>query len=1258
MTDRVLRLSASVFVLTVSLLAAPSADAATAAQRPVLDLETDAGVTRLWVEVPLADGGTGRQLLRETSAAVALGASGGDPSGRAAFATWDETDGTERRRWFSVSRDAGTSWVEARELQIDLRLRDGAVEPTDGMPEVAHGYELPADGQLWLVQFRTIGLPEWRTALNDLGAEVLNYFPHNGHIVRAGAGVVAAARGLDFVERVEPYHPWYRIAADLRDWLEADPADGGPRSLRLNVLAFEWGESGKNRIAEAARSIGAEVVENWPNGHIIQLQLERSQLRAIAAHDDVLWIDLWTPYEDDMNLVRNDGGTDYVESTGGYCGTGVRGEVMDSGVQVDHPDFDGITTHGSFDESSHGTSTFGIVFGNGDRDGDGDAQGTGHMPCSGEGIFADYNFLGDRFAHTQELKQAPYFASFQTNSWGSSQVPNYTSASQEMDDIIWRLDIAITQSQSNTGNQNSRPQAWAKNIIAVGGIRHQNTLSTSDDSWTNGASIGPAEDGRIKPDVSYWYDSIYTTTTGSGYTSTFGGTSAATPEVAGILGLMVEMWADNVWQTDPEGSTIFEKQPHFSTIKALLVNNAQQYSFVGTTDDLTRTHQGFGRPSAQLALDRAANSFVINEDVVLELNDVGSYDVDVQAGETELKVTMVYPDPPGTTSAALHRINNLDLKVTSPSGTIYHGNNGLLDGTHSVAGGSPNTIDTVENVFVQNPEAGTWTVEVTAAEINQDAHLDTPDVDATFALVVTGGYGQLVQPFDGRVRLDEEAYGCNATIGIRVIDGNVGAGTTTVSVSSDTETTPETVVVTETRAGSGKYAATISTTSGSAIPGDGLLSLAQGDTITVEYVDADDGAGGVNVLRVDTATADCVDLQRTSLTLDDSVGGNGDGVLEPGEWVDLPLDLQNNGDGPATTVRAQVESLSPDVEVRLAEVPLADIPGGGGSGSTTQHLRIRMKTSLPCTEEISLRFHYLADGYAQTQDDTLPTGRQIAFVTDEFEGSTTWQHIAAESTATTGDWTHGDPDGTAQQPEDDATPDPGVECLFTAPNPGGLGTDDVDDGAVVARSGSFDLTGHPEARVSLMRWFSNRDLGEDVGDYYRLEIREGAAQPDVLLEELDTNQSAQAWTEVTFRVADYINITNDVSLRVSVADGPATGNLIEGAIDDMRFWDPTCSTWDPAPNTVETLLLTLAGSDLVLDWQRPELDPSHGEAVRYRVYRSLTVDSGFGEEQLVQDSGASLSWTDVGAGGASPSFYAYLVVSENDAGASEAPPAP
>jgi serine protease AprX len=728
--------------------------AAPAAGKPRLVVETGAGVNKVFAEVEVGNGQVRRSLLRVTPSQVTPGATGSDPAGRASFATWNE--GSER--WFAASQDGGRSWSDSRAIQTALRLLAGAVEPGSQAPAVPPGLSSPAEGRLFLVQFRTLSLPEWRAALQDLGAEVLNYFPFNAHIVRMNPGLAQTVAGLDFVERVEPYHPSHRLEPELRDWVQAE---GGPAEFRVRVMAFEWGPEGKERIRQAAQADGAGVAANTPSGHVIELVVNRGQLRRLAAHDDVLWVDRWSAPENDMDLVRGDTGANFLETNFGTCGQGVRGEVLDGGFESTHQDFDGVILHGSNTAASHGTSTYGIVFGNGNRDGDGNAQGLGQLVCGAQGIAADYDFLTDRFAHTQRLKGSPYFASFQSNSWGNALTTAYNSISSEMDDIVWRLDIAIAQSQSNAGTQSSRPQAWAKNVISVGGVYHFNTASTTDDRWNSGASIGPAADGRLKPDVHYWYDSIFTTNSGNAYTTGFGGTSAATPEVAGVLGLMVQMWSENVWGTNPQGSTVFERQPHASTIKALLINNAVQYPFTGTTSDLTRTHQGWGRPSARLARERAANSLVVDETTPLQLNQTATYTVSVPSGAADLKVTMAYPDPPGTTSASLHRINNLNLRVTSPSGTIYWGNNGLNAGNWSTSGGSANTVDTVENVFVQNPAAGSWTVEVQAAEINQDAHLDTAAADAVFALVVTGGTSQPAVCGNGILEAGEGCDGSN-----------------------------------------------------------------------------------------------------------------------------------------------------------------------------------------------------------------------------------------------------------------------------------------------------------------------------------------------------------------------------------------------------------------------------------------------------------------------------------------------------------------
>ncbi len=113
------------------------------------------------------------------------------------------------------------------------------------------------------------------------------------------------------------------------------------------------------------------------------------------------------------------------------------------------------------------------------------------------------------------------------------------------------------------------------------------------------------------------------------------------------------------------------------------------------------------------------------------------------------------------------------------------------------------------------------------------------------------------QPFAGTVKFDAPTYACSATLNLQVVDGNVGAPTVTVQLWSTTESTPETVTLNAIAPGASKYVGSFAVTSGPAVHGDGLLSVKNGDALTVQYVDANDGAGGVNVPRQDHATADC-----------------------------------------------------------------------------------------------------------------------------------------------------------------------------------------------------------------------------------------------------------------------------------------------------------------------------------------------------------------------------------------------------------------
>jgi trimeric autotransporter adhesin len=112
------------------------------------------------------------------------------------------------------------------------------------------------------------------------------------------------------------------------------------------------------------------------------------------------------------------------------------------------------------------------------------------------------------------------------------------------------------------------------------------------------------------------------------------------------------------------------------------------------------------------------------------------------------------------------------------------------------------------------------------------------------------------QPAAGTIALDRSAYGCTEAIQVTVNDSNLGTGTTTATLVSTTEPAAETLTLTRTAPGSASFTGSIVLTKDAPAP-DGTLSVADGDTITAKYIDANDGAGHVNQTRTTTAAADC-----------------------------------------------------------------------------------------------------------------------------------------------------------------------------------------------------------------------------------------------------------------------------------------------------------------------------------------------------------------------------------------------------------------
>jgi hypothetical protein len=232
------------------------------------------------------------------------------------------------------------------------------------------------------------------------------------------------------------------------------------------------------------------------------------------------------------------------------------------------------------------------------------------------------------------------------------------------------------------------------------------------------------------------------------YTSAFGGTSAATPIVNGYLGLAQQMFTDGAFgHRLPLAATAanrFYNKPHMTTAKALLCSTAASYAFSGAEHDLTRTHQGWGFPDLRRVYDNRDKLVVIDEYTALQQSQSRSYYVWVRPGTTEFRATMTYADPAAIPSAAITRINSVDLGVKQlVGGTQWWGNNGLDAGNVSASGGVANDLDTTEQVWIATPTPGLYEVTVSAPVIVQDAKVETPDIDVDYALVMHpmgGGY--------------------------------------------------------------------------------------------------------------------------------------------------------------------------------------------------------------------------------------------------------------------------------------------------------------------------------------------------------------------------------------------------------------------------------------------------------------------------------------------------------------------------------------
>ncbi|MBI4760880.1 MAG: S8 family serine peptidase [Chloroflexota bacterium] len=259
------------------------------------------------------------------------------------------------------------------------------------------------------------------------------------------------------------------------------------------------------------------------------------------------------------------------------------------------------------------------------------------------------------------------------------------------------------------------------------------------------SSRGPTDDNRIKPDVvapGSWILSTYSDMYQQGYDASpnpknnawqydgygfpydqyykyLSGTSMSNPLTAGGAAVVKDYY-----------NKAYSVNATAALVKATLINSAVDMldeNNDGVNDNdfpIPNVHEGWGR----INLDAATDGTIQFVDEGTGLSTGGSAAFSVTTTGGPLKVTLVWTDYPSTDTAAINLVNDLDLTVSGPSGAFL-GN--VFSGGWSATGGSADRRNNVENVYIQNPAAGTYTITVSGFNI--------PNGPQKFALVVDGG---------------------------------------------------------------------------------------------------------------------------------------------------------------------------------------------------------------------------------------------------------------------------------------------------------------------------------------------------------------------------------------------------------------------------------------------------------------------------------------------------------------------------------------
>jgi subtilisin family serine protease len=578
---------------------------------------------------------------------------------------------------------------------------------------------------------------QMRGDLAQHGVLLLEYVPENTWKVRLPAAALAGLRQLSFVHAMGDLHPVDKLPLHVLERgfrLSPHDADG-----RLTVLVtFHADVSFPRALAVLSQLSGSTDQQGYLGGHRVLLSISQARLQELAERDEVSWIEdppapKHTHNASAAELAHVD---ELLASPYSLDGSGISLGEWDRGeVQSDHPDLTGrvfVQETGTVDQ--HATHVAGTMIG----DGSGNPDAKGMAPSA---ILFSYDWDGNYLTEMADAESThgilisnnswgfatgwfPDYHGDDMDSWfGDEDFGRYSSESADWDQTVVDTGLIIVKSAGNDRNEDGDQSqsghhhgddpntvytdlhppdgdydcigqiGSAKNLISVGAVRDAGGM-------TNFSSWGPTDDGRVKPDI-VANGTLLTSTCPTDTYCAKTGTSMAGPVTAGAIALLLQRYQEEL-------GTL----PSAAGVKALLINTASDGGNAGPDYSY-----GWGLLDARAAVDLIHEGHDhLREDSISNAETL-EYPVRVPHTASQLRITVAWTDPAGSPGAAYALVNDIDVELVDPFGGIALP--WVLDPNDPTALASTgiNSLDNVEQVLVESPQEGLWTIRITGTSV-------------------------------------------------------------------------------------------------------------------------------------------------------------------------------------------------------------------------------------------------------------------------------------------------------------------------------------------------------------------------------------------------------------------------------------------------------------------------------------------------------------------------------------------------------------